>query len=75
MTTRAYVIIDVVDITDHILEQSLNTADSFRTSINGKKAVLKFDSNYPDHLGGYTKYTSDELVVLLSGVGWTETES
>ncbi len=70
----SYVIINVSDITDAMIHDSLNTAISFRMSLDSSKGVLKFATMYPTVMAGYEKYDLDEILDLLDGPEWTEEE-
>ena len=69
---KSYVIINVIDITDRMIHDSLNTAASFRKSLDNTKGILKFDTPYPDIMAGYIKHTEAEILILLEGPEWTE---
>ena len=67
----SYVIINVVDITDDMIHESLNTETSYRLSLDGSKGVLKFATLHPTVMKGYEKYDIDEIRDLLDGPEWT----
>lgn len=63
---RVYVIISINDITDTMVEESLNDPASIKRSIDGTQAILKFDSFFPDTVEGYVKYNHEEIMVYLT---------
>lgn len=69
---KSYVIINEIDITDVIILESLNTAHSYRKSLDGTKAILKFVTAHPTCMVGRQKYTHAEILVELEGPEWTE---
>jgi hypothetical protein len=69
---KSYIIINIEDITDQMIHDSLNTPSSFRTSLDGTKAVLKFPTAFPDIMSGQIKYTHEEILEILDGPEWTE---
>lgn len=72
---KSYVIINEIDITDVMIHDSLNTDTSYRKSLDGTKAVLKFATPHPTCMIGHIKYTSSEILEILEGPEWTEAES
>jgi len=69
---RSYVIINIIDITDEMIHDSLNTEQSYRTSLDGTKAVLKFPTPHPNVMSGHIKYSEEEILEILAGPEWTE---
>ncbi len=67
MSGTFYVILPKKDVTQSMLHESLYPKGSFRTSIDGKKAVLKFDEQYPITMGGYEKLTESEFDTKVEG--------
>ena len=65
---KSYVIINEIDITDVMIQDSLNTEHSYRKSLDGTKAVLKFATGHPNCMEGYQKYTCAEIIVELEGL-------
>ena len=69
---KSYVIINEIDITDVMILESLNTGQSYRKSLDGTKAVLKFATEHPGCVVGRQKYTQAEILVELEGPEWAE---
>ena len=74
MTT--YVIIDTTEITDEEstidFSKLLNrNAGMLRYSVDGNKALVKYDGNQPSFLNGKTTYTHAEILVEMSKSAWT----
>ena len=69
---NTYVVIPEKDVTDTIITDSLNKEDTYRKSLDGTQAVIKFNHLHPNCCKGIIKYTYDEILVILSGADWTE---
>jgi hypothetical protein len=74
MTT--YVIIDTTETTDEEstidFSKLLNrNAGMLRYSVDGNKALVKYDGNQPSFLNGKTTYTHAEILVEMSKSAWT----
>ena len=71
---RTYVILNVSDVTDEMLLNSLE-GKILRKSLDGTKTVLKWDGDTPACFDGITTYNHSEILAELSGSDWTEDES
>jgi len=60
-----YIVIDTVDITDSMVSEANQSVGSIRYSLDGSKALLKFDSPFPDSAKGYVKYDLSEILNYL----------
>ena len=70
---RKWVIINISDVTDEMLENSIKTsADTLRQSLDGTKAILKWDGNTPDCFDGMTTYSHSEILTELATSSWSE---
>ena len=69
---NTYVVIPEKDVTDTIITDSLNKEDTYRKSLDGTQAVIKFNHPHPNCCKGAIKYTHSEILVILSGADWTE---
>ena len=70
---RKWVILNVSDITDEMIENSIQTSiDTLRKSLNGNKAILKWNGNTPDCFDGMTTYNYSEIKAELAKSDWTE---
>tara|TARA_R110001606_G_scaffold97371_1_gene215196 strand:- start:1505 stop:1738 length:234 start_codon:yes stop_codon:yes gene_type:complete len=70
-----YVIIDTTEITDE--ESTIDfsklmnrNADMLRYSIDGSKALVKYDGEQPSFLNGKTTYTHSEIKVEMAKSDW-----
>lgn len=63
---QTYVTLDEDAVIDDMIEESLGTETSYRTSIDGTKAILKFNVKHPNTMSGKTKYTHTEFLQYLS---------
>ena len=74
-----YVILNKTDIVDSDNEvlidfsKLLNRNESMlRYSLDGTKAVVKYNGEQPDFLDGKTAYTHEEILVEMAKSDWTE---
>ena len=74
INTRTYVILNVSDVTDEMLSNSLE-GKILRKSLDGTKTVLKWDGDTPACFDGITTYNHSEILAELSGSDWTDYES
>jgi hypothetical protein len=72
---RIYVIINSSDVDGVDFSKVLQTSeDTLRYSLDGTKAVLKFEGDTPSFLIGEPQYTHAEILSILSGPEWTDPE-
>ena len=73
---KYYVVINMNDITQEMLDESVHTCDHFRKSLNCDCAILKFKSKYPNTMGGYKKHTLEEIHQFISdnAIDWINNE-
>ena len=72
---KNYVIIDASDVSSVDFDQVLQTsADTLRYSVDGSKALLKYEGDQPSFLSGKTEYTHSEILTILAGDEWTSDE-
>ena len=73
--SRKYVIISKDDVSsidfDQVFETSANT---LRYSIDDSQTFVKFEGDTPSFLDGKTQYSHSEILTILSGSDWTESE-
>lgn len=74
-----YVILDKIDIVDSDNEVLIDFSkllnrnnDMLRYSLDGTKAVVKYNGEKPDFLDGKTAYTHGEILVEMAKSDWTE---
>jgi hypothetical protein len=69
---KNYVIIDASEVSSVDFDQVMQTsADTLRYSVDGSKALLKYEGTQPFFLLGKTEYTHEEILSILSGTEWT----
>lgn len=72
---RTYTIIPTSDIPSVNFDQVLQTsADTLRRSIDGTKALLKYEGSQPTFLSGKPEYTHAQILEILSGDEWTSAD-
>jgi hypothetical protein len=72
---RTYVIINSSDVDGVDFSKVLQTSeDTLRYSLDGTKAVLKFEGDTPSFLIGEPQYDHAEILSILSGPDWTDPE-
>ena len=73
VNTRTYVILNVSDVTDEMLSNSLE-GKILRKSLDGTKTVLKWDGDTPACFDGITTYNHSEILTELLSSDWTSDE-
>ena len=72
---RKWVIINVSDITEEMIESAIQTSMStLRKTLDGTKAILKWDGDTPSCFDGMTTYTHSEILTELAKSEWTPNE-
>ena len=72
---KNYVIIDASDVSSVDFDQVLQTsANTLRYSVDGSKALLKYEGDQPSFLSGKTEHNHEEILTILSGDEWTSDE-
>ena len=72
---RKWVIVNVSDITDEMIANAIQTStSSLRKSLDGSKAILKWDGDTPSCFDGMTTYSHSEILTELSGSDWTSSD-
>ena len=75
MINRSWVIINVSDLTDEMILKSIQTSEAtLRKSLDGTKALLKYDGEMPDCFAGMDIYNHSEIKEILNGSDWTNKE-
>ena len=68
---RKWVIVNVSDITDEIINNSIQSSmDTLRKTLDGSKAILKFEGDTPSCFDGLTTYTHSEILTELAKEEW-----
>ena len=70
---RKWIILNVSDITPEMIYNSIgDSIDILRKTLDGSKAILKWDGDTPSCFDGMTTYTHSEIRTELAGSDWTE---
>ena len=73
--SRTYCIINSSDVSSIDFDQVFeNSANSLRYSIDDSQTFVKFEGDTPSFLDGKTQYSHSEILTILSGSDWTESE-
>ena len=74
-SNRKWVIVNVSDITDEMIVNAMQSGrDTLRKTLDGSKAILKFDGDTPSCFDGLTTYNHSEILTELAKSDWTEEE-
>ena len=69
---RKWIIINVSDITDEMILNAIQSSmDTLRKTLDGSKAILKWDGDTPSCFNGLTTYTHSEIRTELAKSDWT----
>ena len=72
---RTWVIVNVSDITDEMIENAIQSSrDTLRKSLDGSKAILKWDGDTPSCFDGLTTYTHSEICTELAKSEWNSND-
>ena len=72
---RKWVIVNVSDITEEMISSAIQTSTStLRKSLDGTKAILKWDGDTPSCFDGMTTYSHSEILTELSNSDWSLNE-
>ena len=70
---RKWVIVNVSAITSEMIHSAIQSSmDTLRKTLDGSKAILKWDGDTPSCFDGMTIYTYDEILTELRKSTWTE---
>ena len=78
-SNRKWVIITLADYTSDQLEDLVSNAiqsssSTLRKSLDGTKAILKWDGDTPTVFNGITQYSHTQILTILNGSDWTQAE-
>jgi len=74
-SNRKWVIVNVSDITDEMIINAIQSGkDTLRKTLDGSKAILKFDGDTPSCFDGLTTYNHSEILEELAKSDWTSSE-
>ena len=69
---RKWIIINVSDITEEMILNAIqSTMNTLRKTLDGTKAILKWDGDTPSCFDGITTYTHSEILTELAKSDWT----
>jgi hypothetical protein len=72
---RKWIIINVSDITDEMIDSAMQTSmNTLRKTLDGTKAILKWDGDTPSCFDGLTTYTHSEILTELAKSDWRSDE-
>ena len=72
---RKFIIINVSDVTDEMISNAMQISrDRLRKTLDGSKAMLKWDGDTPSCFDGLRTYTYSEILVELAKTEWTVSE-
>ena len=74
-SNRKWVIVNVSAITDEMISSAIQTSmNTLRKTLDGSKAILKWDGDTPSCFDGLTTYNHSEILTELAKSAWTEEE-
>tara|TARA_B100001250_G_C19108211_1_gene489936 strand:- start:27 stop:260 length:234 start_codon:yes stop_codon:yes gene_type:complete len=74
-SNRKWAIVNVSNITDEMIDSAIQTSmDTLRKTLDGSKAILKFNGDTPSCFDGLTTYNHSEILTELAKSAWTEEE-
>ena len=69
---RHWVIVDVSVITEEMITNAIQTSiDTLRKTLDGSKAILKWEGDTPSCFDGMTTYSHSEILEELAKSTWT----
>ena len=72
-SNRSWVIVNISVITDEMIDSAIQSSmDTLRKTLDGSKAILKFEGNTPSCFEGLTTYNHSEILAELAKSAWTE---
>ena len=73
MIKSTYIILEKSDIVNINFNKVIETdIDTLRYSVDGTKAIVKFKGTTPDFLDGKTKYTHEEILIIVGTSEWNK---
>ena len=74
-SNRKWVIVNVSDITDEMIVSAIQSSmATLRKTLDGSKAILKFEGSTPSCFDGLTIYNHSEILEELAKSDWTSSE-
>ena len=73
---RKWVIVNVSEITDDMITSAIQTsASTLRKTLDGTKAILKWDGDTPTVFDGMTTFSHSEILTELAKSEWTQPDA
>ena len=73
MIKSTYIILEKSDIVNINFNEIIETnIDTLRYSVDGTKTIVKFKGTTPDFLVGKTKYTHEEILIIVGTSEWNK---
>ena len=74
-SNRHWVIVNVSDITDEMISNAIQSGTAtLRKTLDGSKAILKWEGDTPECFEDMTIYTHSEILTELAKSDWTSNE-
>ena len=74
-SNRRWVIVNVSDITEEMISSAIQASmNTLRKTLDGSKAILKWEGDTPSCFDGMTTYTHSEILTELTKADWTSSE-
>ena len=75
-SNRKWVIVNVSDITDEMISSAIQSSmNTLRKTLDGTKAILKWDGDTPTCFDGMTTYNHSEILTELAKSDSTATDA
>ena len=72
---RHWVIVNTDDVTNEMINNALQiNSATLRKTLDGSKALLKWDGDTPSCFDGMTTYNHSEILAILNNSDWKEEE-
>ena len=76
MNNATYVLVDASSLADLDFSKLLNNGpQTNRYSVDGNKAIVKFEGDTPSFLSGKTEYDHAEILTILATDEWTDPDA
>ena len=74
-SNRHWVIVNVSDITEEMISNAIQSGmETLRKTLDGNKAILKWEGDTPSCFDGMTTYSHSEILTKLAKSEWTYDE-
>ena len=73
---RKYIIVNVSAITDEMISSAIQSSmATLRKTLDGTKAILKWEGDTPSCFDGMTTYSHSEILTELRKSDWTSSDA